>query len=139
MSLYSQFKTDENLEKTGLVVEYGTNSKGEPIGIRIARAGGSNAAYLKLLEASLKPYRRQLQNDLMDNATAEKVMRTVYAKTVVLGWENVEDEKGQPMPFNVENCIKLFEDLPDLFADLKAQAEKSALFRAELMAVDAKN
>jgi hypothetical protein len=139
MSLYSLFKTDENIEKAGLLIEYGTNSKGLPIAIRIARAGGSNSAYLKLLDASLKPYRRQLQNDLMDNPTVEKVLRTVYAKTIVLGWENVEDEKGEALPFNVDNCVKLFTDLPDLFADIRVQAEKSALFRAEIMANDAKN
>jgi len=139
MSLYSQFKTDENLERTGIVLEYGNNSKGKPMGIRIARAGGSNSAYLKLMEAALKPYRRQLQNDLMDNGTIEKVLREVYAKTIVLGWENIEDAEGKPLEFTVEHCVKLFTDLPDLFTDVRSQAEKSALFRAEIMANDAKN
>ena len=139
MSLYKQFKTDNNLEKEGILLEYGTNSQGNPICIRVARAGGGNVAYAKRMEARVKPYRRQIQNETMETSLIDRILKEVYAETVVLGWENVEDEKGDPLPFSTENCIKLFDDLPDLFKDIQEQSQRAALFREELREADAKN
>jgi len=139
MSLYKQFKTDNTLEKDGILLEYGENSKGKPICIRVARAGGSNNAYAKRMEARVKPYRRQIQNETMESALVERIVKEVYAETVVLGWENVEDENGNDMEFSVENCLKLFDDLPDLFRDIQEQSQRAALFRQEVREADAKN
>lgn len=139
MSLYEQFATDKSFEKQGIVLEYGTNKDGKPIRIRIARAGGSNQKFAKVLERETKPYRRQLQNETLDEEIGTAVQRRVYARAVILGWENVEDLNGQPLAFNEENIIKLLTDLPDLFADIREQASKSALFRAEALEVESKN
>lgn len=139
MSLYQSFKTDENIEKNGIMLEYGTTDGGAPIRIRIARAGGANLKFARLLEQKTKPYRRQLQMETMDQNVQVAVLREVFAESVVLGWENVEDENGKPLPFSKENCIKLFTDLPDLFADVREQANKSVLFRADIREIAVKN
>ena len=139
MALYKQFATDKNVERDGVVLSYGKNSKNKDINIRIARAGGANIRYTKLLEAAIKPYRRQLQNETMDNGVAEDITMRVYAQSVVLGWEGVEDENGNDMDFTVENCMKLFKDLPDLWADIQSQATRAALFRQDILEADAKN
>lgn len=139
MSLYKQFKTDNSLEKEGILLEYGENSKGKPIAIRIARAGGANKAYEKRMEIRVKPYRRQIQNEIIETALVEKIIKEVYAETIVLGWENVEDENGNDMEFSAENCLKLFDDLPDLFRDIQEQSQRAALFRQEVREADAKN
>lgn len=139
MSLYKQFKTDDNLERVGILLEYGENSKGKPIAIRIARAGGANSQYTKLIEARVKPYRRQIQNETIERVVVDKLLRQVYAETVVLGWENVEDENGNELPFSTENCAKIFEDLPDLFSDIQEQSQRAALFRQDILEADSKN
>jgi hypothetical protein len=139
MNLYTQFKSDSNLEKAGILLEYGFDKDGKPITIRIARAGGSNAAFTKRMEAKVKPYRRQIQTETIDTQVVEKLLREVYAETVVLGWDNVSDADGNPMQFSFANCVKLFEDLPDLFKDIQEQSQRSALFRAELLEAAAGN
>ena len=139
MSLYTQFETDREIEKTGIVLDYGFNSKKQPIQIRMARAGGANERYSKLLELRTKPYRRQIQNETLENAVAEKITKEVYAQTVVLGWTGVEDRDGNEMPFTQENCVKLFTDLPDLWSDVQSQSTRASLFRAEILEADAKN
>lgn len=139
MSLYKAFETNPELEKQGIVLEYGDNSKGKPIGIRIARAGGSNSAYNKRLEVLVKPYRRQIQTETIDNKVLEKLVLQAFAETVVLGWENVEDRDGNDMEHNVENVIKLFTDLPDLFKDVQEQASKAVLFREDILELESKN
>lgn len=139
MSLYNQFGTDKKVEKEGVILQYGNTAGGKPIQIKICRAGGANVAYNKAMEAKTKPYRRQLQNGTLDIEVMTSILREVYADTVVIGWSNVEGADGKPMAFTRENVIKLFTDLPELFADVQEQATNLALFRAEINEQDAKN
>ncbi len=139
MSLYAQFETDNSLEREGILLEYGVNKAGKPITIRIARAGGANTAFTKQIDIRTKPVRRQIQNETIERAMIDRILRETYASSVVLGWENVEDKDGKPLPFNRDNCLQLFEDLPDLFADIQEQSQRVALFRAEVREADAKN
>jgi hypothetical protein len=132
MSLYNTFETDKSLERDGIVLDYGFNSKNQPVQIRIARAGGANTKFAKALEYKMKPYKRAIVNDTMDNKVAEKLLIETYAESVILGWEGVEDRQGNDLEFNKENVVKVLTDLPDLFLDIQQQSQKSALFRAEL-------
>jgi hypothetical protein len=138
-SLYKQFETDQELESKGIVINYGKNSRGENIDIRIARAGGQNTRFQKVAEQVLKPYRRQIANESVDNAVLEDLMRTVYARSVILGWSGVDDKEGEPLPFTEENVVKLLRDLPNLFADIREAAEKQTLFRRLALEDEAKN
>jgi hypothetical protein len=139
MSLYNTFKTDESLETKGIELEYGHTEAGEPIRIRIARAGGGNTRFAKVLEEKTRPYRRQLQTGTLDKKVSDRLYLETFAETVVLGWVNMEDETGAELPFNVSNVCKLFTDLPDLYNDVQAQAQSAALFRAATREIAAKN
>lgn len=134
MSLYRQFKTDESVEQGGVEIDYG-----EGVKIKVARAGGANKRYVKCLELMHRKYRKQIQLEILSNDLANQLLIKAYAEGVVIGWEGVTDEAGEPMPFSVENCVKLFTDLPDLFADVKEVAGGAAAFREELDRGDAGN
>ena len=127
------FGTDDSLEKEGVVIDYGEFQ------IRIARAGGSNQKFNRLLEAKTKPHRRIIETENMDQKLANKLLMEVYSKTVVLGWEGVKDDKGKDIPFTPEACLNLFKDNRDFFDDIQAQATRAALFRTEVLAVEAGN
>lgn len=146
--LYSMFKTDTNLEQNGIWLEYADNSKGAPIRIRIARAGGSNQRYNSTLNAKGKAYKQQIKHEVLSPEVSLRLVRETYAETVVLNWENVEFpvlKDGEPTgefeaaEFSVANVIRLFTDLPDLFLDVKEQAENMSLFRLSLLEAEAKN
>lgn len=142
MSMYDKFKTDESREVNGIVLDYGD------FRIRIARAGGQNKRYAKVLEAKSRPYQRAIQTETINFEIQMGILRQVYAEAVVLKWETlvgetwkdgIEAEDGSLLPVNVDNIVKTFEALPDLFADIRAQADRVALFRAELVKEQAKN
>lgn len=136
-SLYTTFGTDKSLEKDGIVLEYGSNAQGVPVQIRIARAGGANVKFAKVLEHKLKPYKRTL--DALDNKVAEKLLIETYADTVILSWTGVQDREGNDLEFNRDNVIKVLTDLPDLFIDIQQQSQKFALFREEIRELDSGN
>jgi hypothetical protein len=140
--MYGQFQTDTSLESQGIVIDYGT------FRITVARAGGANKRFAKTLEAKTKPFKRAIQTDTMDNERGLEILRETYAEAVVLNWETkkdgvfvqgIESQDGGILPFNKENVVFTFQNLPDLFTDIQQQAEKSALFRKFLQEQDAKN
>lgn len=139
MGLYTTFKTDENLETSGVDLDYGMNSKGKPMLIKVARAGGSNKAFQKAMAAKTRPLQRQIQTNTASEEVLTKIIVEVYAETVILGWSGIEDQNDNEMEFSKANVIKLFTDLPDLFADVRQQAQEISIFRSELMEAVAKN
>ena len=132
-SPYELFSTDGNKETKGIVLDYGDFS------ITIARAGGSNRKYQKTLEVLSKPIRRALMAGQADPKRVTAIMQEVFATAVVLDWKGVKDKAGKALPFNKENCIQLFKDLPDFFADIQDQASSLNLFREADIAGDSKN
>lgn len=140
--MYKTFKTDETLETSGIEIDYGD------FVVTLARAGGANRRYGKALEAKTKPYRRAIQTETMNSKVADTILREVFASTIVLNWQTrvdgelktgIEGPDGDLLPFNVANVTATLKNLPDLYSDLQAQANKSALFRASLLEGDAGN
>jgi hypothetical protein len=139
MSLYKMYKTDAKKETEGIVVEYGTDSKGNPVKFRVARGSKTNMHYQTILERETRPYRRLIQGDKLKKETENKLNILVFVKALLLGWENVENENNEPMEFNQDNAIKLFTDLPDLFTELQTTAMDGNNFREEALEEEAKN
>jgi hypothetical protein len=141
---YDLFKTDTEIEVKGVELDYGD------FYLVIARAGGKNKAFAKYMERAMRPYRRALQTDTLSDEVAEQVLKQAYAEKIVLGWGCKDDEgemchgemkdgNGEMMPFSAHNVVKLFDDLPDLFQDVREQASKVGLFRLKDVEEDAGN
>lgn len=124
------FKTSSKLEQEGVWLDYGD------FRIKITRAGASNKRFKRLMDEKMKPHRRAMANETMSDALAERLTREVWAEAIVLGWDsplgnNVMPYRGEEFPFTVENCLTLFNDLPDLFIDVRDQSTKLGLFRED--------
>lgn len=139
MSIFSQFATDRKKENDGVTVSYGFNDDGTEIKFFISRMGKSNKAYTKELEKATRPYRRQFELGTMDEKKAEDIFMEVFSKTILKGWENVQDKEGNIIEFNRFKAVDLFKALPDLFQDLQEKANSAALFREAELEDDAKN
>lgn len=147
MSMYKDFQTDRNMETSGIYLDYGS------FRVKIARAGGANDKYRRVLEAKTKPYRRAIATDTMNEALGQRLFRESFAEAVILDWEvkvtgsdgdimwqqGIEAPDGSILPFNIPNVVTTFTNLPDLFSDIREQANKVALFRAASLEEEAKN
>jgi hypothetical protein len=91
--MYSQFQTDAALEKAGIDLDYGE------FRVKIARAGGSNDRFAKIFEAKMKPVRRAVQTETLENSRAESLLREAYAEGVILEWavRVATDKAGKPL------------------------------------------
>jgi len=136
MGMYDVFKTDEVAEREGIIIDY-TSFR-----VTIARAGGANKKYKRMLDQATKPHERLIQLGSFSNEQAEDLLKAVYAKSVIKDWETKVDDKwlvglenpdgGELLPVTVANILTVFELLPDLYIDLRDQAQKSALYRVAL-------
>lgn len=152
--LYELFEMDADLEREGITVNYGS------VKLLLARAGGRNKAFKETFQAKARKYRTQIDQETLSDDVADRIMAESYAEAVVLGWwTRKEDEhgdailkggeeqwddyvlngEGKKVKYTVENCVKFFSDLPDLFADVQRMAGKAANYRSELEEVDEGN
>lgn len=159
MSLSKHFRTLKELEKKGIPVEYGENSKGKMMVFHLSRAGGANLEYLAYLDVVTKPMRRQIDNGTVDNKILEGVLKKAFLEKCLKGWDNVEAE-WEPttpqevtladgtvetrdvypdLPFNRANAEKLYEYLPDLFTDHQQLVNKNTMFLDDVRKAEAKN
>lgn len=125
MSIYDSFLTDAELERDGVELDFGDFQ------VTIARAGGANKRYEQTLRRQLDKHKRAIQLDALPAETAERVLRTVFAETIVLGWRGVQDRDGKDIPFSPSACAKLFEELPEFFYAVREEAAKLGNFLAK--------
>lgn len=137
--LYAKNQLDKAKESEGQRFDYDLNSRNEQISFIVAREGGGNIAYNNLAEQIFKPHRRAIQHGKIDPVFLETLLAKIYAKTVIKGWEGVENENNEPLPFTEENCIKVLTDLPVLFDAIKEFARDYTQFLLEGVKEDAKN
>lgn len=143
MSMYKQFATDKELEKKGIVLDYGQ------FRVTVARAGSANHKFVRTHEMLTKPVRRLIEQEILPVEKEREISRQLYAKSVVLNWEVKDDKEkwkqgieapdGSILPYTEENVINTFAALPDLFADIQIQSSKMQLFRVADREADAKN
>lgn len=147
---YRAFKTDKDLEAKGVYVDYGT------FRVLCGRAGGNNKRYLKVLEKNVKPHRRAIQTETMEDAQAEQLLLDSFVDGVILGWEvqtappidekpaewasGMHDiETGEVVSYSRARVLSTLRALPDLFSDLREQTSKTAMFLQDVRENDGKN
>lgn len=149
MGMYSTFETDENLEISGVWIDYGD------FRVRIASAGQGNKRYVKYAEAKLKPVRRAIEAGSLGQDRSNNIMSDIYAVTIIQDWEvkdkkgkdiedakwvvGIEDRSGKILPVTTENVVKTLLNLPRLFIDLQEQAALLSNFRKAEIEEDSGN
>ena len=119
-NIYEMFETNDMLEQQGIWVNYGSAGK-----FLVARSGGANTHFAKVLEMKMRPYRKQTLN----NEVAADILMESFVEAALLGWDGVKDRKGKAIKFSKENAIKLFKELPDLFSDLREQSSQMSNYQ----------
>ncbi len=141
MGLRKKFGTNTELENAGV-----WNQFDETFRVKIARTCATNLQYTKLVEQETKPYRRTM--DLLSAEIQRGIMRRIYAKTIIKGWQTkvgnewkdgIELDEGELLPVTVENIEKVLEALPDLFTAIQGFADEASTFRQVALEVEAKN
>jgi len=119
MQLKKTFDTDKSSEENGKWYDIGDNAR-----IKVARFG--NSKHRKALTKLRSPYKPlllrggQIPEEANDTLITESI-----AQTILLDWEGIQDEKGHPIPFSLDNCREALNNYKD-FLDLVSQLSLDA-------------
>jgi hypothetical protein len=136
--IYSLFETDRNRETEG--VWHPVTPK---IKFLLARAGGTNTAFAKIIEAKTRKFRRpgvKIEDMQIDPESGQQIMIEAFAETIVLDWVGVTNrDDGKAIKFSKAAVVKLLTDLPDLFIELQNVAANMATYRVASIKADSGN
>lgn len=140
MSKFSRFKALEVKGKTAEFVLHGLNEDPKPV--LIVRPGGTeNTPYLNAL---LREFGGQQQVSRLrasvDAGNLEKqreANRRLFPEFIVAGWKDVRDNDGNVVPYSLEGCIELFQQIPDYMVDdIRSFVEIPENFHAARQTID---
>jgi hypothetical protein len=142
--LYDNYQTDKAAELNGVWIDDSGAS------FKLARMGGANTKFQKAMTAAMKPYMREIQLGVIDDAALDPILRKVFIDTILVDWKWTDEDgtvheheipgaDDMPVAFSSDAAVKLFADLPDLYSRLRTEAQSYANFRASTLAVAAKN
>lgn len=114
---FSDYHSDVARELNGARLSLG---KGRALIVR--RSGTRNRAFVAAL-SGIDP-----------NETAAQI--DVIASTLIVGWEGVQDEDGNEIPFSVEACKELLHFAPDLLDTVAQFATTRGNFAADELRKD---
>lgn len=118
----SALETDKTRENEGV---WTTLPNG--VRLKVGRSGSERwkEEYAKIHREGTRGYRQgKVPDELL-----EKVVMEAMARTILLGWENIEDDDGQPIPYSLENARKLLA-VREIRDDVTALSQENELFRA---------
>lgn len=135
-------KIDTSAVRAGVWKEFvvGTPSGPERIRLKIALADASiNETYKKALREAMDPFKRALAlyqdaSEIPEAMSHEinEIGRRVFCEQIVQDWDGIESD-GKPVPYSAEGGIQLFEEYPELYANVEAEAGKHKSFRQAVL------
>lgn len=134
MACIENIKTDLQKEDKGVWLDF-------ELGIRLKIARARNSAYRELMRELTEPYRKDIREDGIKLEVLEDLLRQVRAKTILLGWENIEDKAENPIEYSPEQALAFFNDpeLRDFYTFVVMASENMENFKKELIEDSEKN
>lgn len=128
MGLYKSFELSSSLTETGAKCSFpeAINEDGSIPAITVARSHSSNQLFMKAVATVYTPeFNTRLAAGTLDDKEAADANLEVMLQGTVMGWENIQDRDGAPLPFTRENAKRVLTDLPEV-------VQRIRVFSAEL-------
>lgn len=134
MAKISAIKSDLQKEVEGVWQDFS-------MGIRLKIARARNPKYLEMLRVLMQPHRGDVRTDEMDAEIFQGILKEVRAKTILLDWENIEDDDGKPILYSSDQASAFFNDpeLKDFYTFVTFGSENADLYRKGLIEDSVKN
>jgi len=121
------FKTGKGMEVDGIWFDIS-----EDCGFKMKRFGGANSPKVKeLMNKLYKPYARMIENNTLPAEKEFELTARIFSMSAMVDWKGVEVE-GKKIDFSVDEAVKLFIRLPELYDALFKYASDFNNFREDL-------
>ncbi len=124
MDLFAKYKTDESKEREGVWVPLDGEGR-----IRIART--NNPLYREAMVRKVNRYKMAAKSKVIPDDDWITIVNELIAETILVDWEGIT-EKGQPLPYSVENALRVLTELKDFREMVLSIADNMDNFKEEL-------
>lgn len=127
-----ELSTDPRLEKEGIRVEIEVpQGDGPPIlgWVRVRRAGGNNLLFGMAAKAVQKPFKYQIQHDMLPPGKMRELNRDIVADACVADFGGFPGEDGEEIEYSQANARALLEAYSIVFDIVAQNADEAANFR----------
>lgn len=134
-NLHAMYGTNKKFEQEGVdfvVSEKDEKAGTEEVSFRVRRFNGSNPRVKSAMAQYYKPHARQIQSDTLSVAKGNHIAMCIFIDVCLVSWVGVKDAEGKPIECNKENALKLFQELPDLFAALQEHSNNHQNYKDEV-------
>jgi hypothetical protein len=134
MASFSSLRIDPKKDVEGVWFDYHK-------GIRLRIARHDNPKFTEAMRIMLKPHQHSIDSKTMSEETAGKITRQAVAKHILVGWENVTDDDGTPVPYSYETALTYLSDpnLRDFLNDVLTFSKHAEAFREQRLETIAGN
>lgn len=133
MAKLSEIAMDVKMAEKGRWVDY-------HFGIRLLIASGHSPAYRKARSAIIRRHTRGRRLSI-DPETIVEMLKPIAARHLLLGWQNIEDEKGKPIDYSPQKALEIFNDpgMADFYDFVLDSAGEAEAYMQQAVEDDAKN
>ena len=126
MAKITQIMADMEKVENGQWVPYAA-------GVKLLIANINNSRYREARQIILQPHRRALRGGNLSSDDILDLLKPAVAKHILLGWKNLEDDKGKPIAYSATKALEFFENpaLADLYNFVLEVAGEVEFFRME--------
>jgi hypothetical protein len=126
MAKLSSFRIDAKKVNSGVLCEYAD-------GVKFLVARKPNDAFEQMMEDLVQPHLASIRAGTFDKKLDQQITKEAVAKTVLLGWENLTDDEGQPIPYTPEKALEILNDpaYADIYRFILTMASSQQLFRVK--------
>jgi hypothetical protein len=135
MANIESIKTDLNKEENGVWVTFVS-------GIELLIARARNPKYNELMRRLADPVINKIRDeDKFSSEDYAKLLMEVRAKTILLGWKNIQDKNGNDIKYSSEKALEFFKDpeLKDFYAFIVGVSESADHFKKLILKASEKN
>lgn len=102
-------------------------------GVKVLIRPADDIEFRRANSAGLQPHQRTLRTGrFIDPAIQDRIVSRAIAKTILLGWKNIDDDEGKPLPYSKEKALEWAEDpaYTRFFRAVEKEADALAVERA---------
>lgn len=119
-----KLRTSEQKETEGVWMDAVGNLR-----LKLARLG--NKKYQAYLREISKPHLSAIRRQAVEAEKVDSLTQRGLAKYVVLDWQNLEDDAGNPVPYSPEKALELLTTLPEFYRMVLEMSNDIEQFREE--------
>ncbi|HUV62333.1 MAG TPA: hypothetical protein VMW24_00475 [Sedimentisphaerales bacterium] len=124
MARITEIMADMEKVEKGRWVDYAAD-------IKLLVANINSSDYREARQRILRPHQRGIRSGMMIGEMVTDLLKPAVARHLLLGWQNLQDEKGKNLPYSADKALEFFKNpaFVDLYFFVLETAGESEMFR----------